>query len=122
SNLTSGDGGNTWTATLTPTASVTNASNVITLDKTGIADLAGNAGSGTSTSGNYAVDTVRPALASAITISDTALKIGDSATVTFTFNEAIEGFSTADVSVSNGVLSNLTSGDGGITWTATLTP
>ncbi|MDY7575083.1 Ig-like domain-containing protein [Actimicrobium sp. CCI2.3] len=122
SNLTSGDGGNTWTATLTPTASVTNASNVITLDKTGIADLAGNAGSGTSTSGNYAVDTVRPALAAAITISDTALKIGDSATVTFTFTEAIEGFTTADVSVSNGVLSNLTSGDGGITWTATLTP
>jgi len=40
------------------------------------------------TPGNgHAVDTVRPALASAIGITDTALKIGDTATVTFTFTE-----------------------------------
>jgi VCBS repeat-containing protein len=122
SNLTTGDGGITWTATLTPNSNVSATGNVITLDKTGITDLAGNAGSGTSNSGNYAVDTVRPALASAITFSSTALKIGDSATVTFTFTEAITGFTTADLSVANGTLSNLMSGDGGITWTATLTP
>ncbi|MES2207141.1 MAG: Ig-like domain-containing protein, partial [Pseudomonadota bacterium] len=122
SNLTTGDGGITWTATLTPDASTTAASNVLTLDYTGITDLAGNAGSGSDTSGNYAVDTVRPSLASSITISDTALKIGDAATVTFTFTEAVSSFTTADVTVPNGVLSNLTTGDGGITWTATLTP
>ena len=122
SNLSSGDGGITWTATLTPNASATAASNVLTLDYTGVADLAGNAGTGNATSGNYAVDTVRPSLASSITISDTALKIGDTANVTFTFTEAVTGFTIADVTVPNGVLSNLSSGDGGITWTATLTP
>ena len=122
SNLTTGDGGITWTATLTPNASTTAASNVLTLDYTGIADSSGNVGTGTATSGNYAVDTARPSLASAITISDTALKIGDTATVTFTFTEAITGFTTADVTAPNGSLSTLTTGDGGITWTATLTP
>ena len=40
----------------------------------------------------------------------------------FTFTEAVTGFTTADVSVSNGTLSKLSSSDGGITWTATLTP
>ncbi len=122
SNLTTGDGGITWTATLTPNASTTAASNVLTLDYTGIADSSGNVGTGTATSGNYAVDTVRPTLASAITISDTALKIGETATVTFTFTEAIIGFTAADLTVPNGSLSTLTTGDGGITWTATLTP
>ncbi|WP_189346331.1 Ig-like domain-containing protein, partial [Undibacterium macrobrachii] len=122
SGLSSGDGGITWTATLTPNASSTSASNVLTLDYTGITDLSGNAGTGTATSGNYAIDTARPILASAITISDTALRIGDTATVTFTFTEAVSGFTTADVTVPNGVLSGLSSGDGGITWTATLTP
>jgi len=122
SSLSSSDGGITWTATLTPSASTTAASNVITLDYTGITDAAGNAGTSTATSGNYAVDTVRPTLASAITISDTALRIGDTATVTFTFTEAITGFTTADLNAPNAALSNLTTGDGGITWTATLTP
>ena len=122
SNLASGDGGVTWTATLTPAASTTDASNVITLDYTGIIDVAGNVGSGTANSGNYGVDTARPALASAITISDTALGIGDSATVTLVFTEAVTGFTTADLTAPNAVLSNLTTGDGGVTWTATLTP
>ncbi len=122
SNLTTADGGITWTATLTPNATTTAAANVITLNYTGIADLAGNAGTGNATSGNYAVDTARPVLASAITISDTALKIGDTATVTFTFTEAVTGFTIADLTSANGVLSNLTTANGGITWTATLTP
>uniref|UniRef100_UPI0039AED4A9 Ig-like domain-containing protein n=1 Tax=Shewanella baltica TaxID=62322 RepID=UPI0039AED4A9 len=122
SSLSSSDGGITWTATLTPSASTTAASNLITLNYAGITDLAGNAGTGTDTSGNYAVDTVRPTLASAITISDTALRIGDTATVTFTFVEAVTGFTIVDVSAPNGVLSSLSSIDGGITWTATLTP
>ena len=61
-------------------------------------------------------------MASSITISDTALKIGDTATVTFTFSEAVTGFTTADLTAPSGVLSNLASSDGGTTWTATLTP
>ncbi|MBC3807179.1 glycosyl hydrolase [Undibacterium seohonense] len=122
SALVSGDGGVTWTATLTPDASISDASNVLTIDYTGLTDLAGNAGAGSATSANYAVDTVRPTLASAITISDTALRVGDTATVTFTFTEAVTSFTTADVLVENGSLSALSSADAGITWTATLTP
>ena len=117
----SSDGGVTWTATLTPAGATTAATNVLTLDHTGITDLAGNAGVGSATSGNYAVDTVGPSL-NGIAISDTALKIGDTATVTFTFSEAVTGFAADDVTVPNGDLSGLASSDGGITWTATLTP
>lgn len=58
SSVTSGDGGVTWTATLTPTASLYVTTNVITLNNTGVQDAAGNAGSGTTTSNNYAVITV----------------------------------------------------------------
>ena len=121
-NLSSSDGGRTWTATLTPAAGSSAAANVLTLDYSGIADLAGNAGSGSADSGNYAVDTVRPALASTIAISDAALKIGASATVTFAFTEAVTGFTADDVTVPNGTLENLASVDGGRTWTAILTP
>lgn len=118
----SSNGGITWTATLTPNAAVTATTNQLVLANTGYTDAAGNAGVGTSNSGFYAIDTVRPALASAITISDTALKIGDTATVTFTFTEAVIGFTTADVLKPNAALNNLSTGDGGITYTATLTP
>ena len=122
SNLTTGDGGITWTATFTPNPSTSSATNALTLDYTGITDSAGNAGSGSATSANYAVDNVRPTLASAMTISDTALRIGETALVTFTFTEAVTNFTTADVTVENGALSNLSSTNGGVTWTATLTP
>lgn len=122
SNLMSADGGQIWTATLTPLDNVTDATNTLTLNYAGVNDLAGNAGTGVATSTNYAIDTAGPTLASAITISDTTLAIGSSATVTFTFNEAVTGFSGADITVSNGTLSALTSSDGGITWTATLAP
>ena len=122
SALTSSDGGITWTATLTPASASSDATNTLTLDYTGLTDLAGNTGTGTASSGNYAVDTVRPSLASSITISDTTLTSGNTATVTFTFTEAVSGFSLADVTVPNGVLQQLASADGGVTWTATLTP
>lgn len=122
SALTSSDGGITWTATLTPASASSDATNTLTLDYTGLTDLAGNTGTGTASSGNYKVDTVRPSLASSISISDTTLTSGNTATVTFTFTEAVSGFSLADVTVPNGVLQQLASDDGGITWTATLTP
>ncbi|MEZ2770738.1 Ig-like domain-containing protein, partial [Comamonas jiangduensis] len=67
------------------------------------------------------VDGVRPA-ATNITLSDTALSIGETATVTITFNERVSGLTTSDFTVANGSLSNLSSSDGGLTWTATFTP
>ncbi|MBE8603704.1 Ig-like domain-containing protein, partial [Pseudomonas cyclaminis] len=120
SALSSGDGGITWTATLTPTASISDTTNLITLANTGVADAAGNAGSGTTDSNNYAVDTQRPT--ATIVVADTALNIGETSLVTITFSEAVTGFTLADMAVANGSLSGLSSGDGGITWTATLTP
>ena len=120
SSLSSGDGGITWTATLTPTASITDTTNLITLDNTGVADAAGNTGTGTTDSNNYAIDTLRPT--ASIVVADAALAVGETSTVTITFNEAVTGLTIADFTVANGVLSGLSTGDGGITWTATLTP
>ena len=120
SALSSTDGGITWTATLNPTASVTDATNVITLNNAGISDAAGNAGAGTTDSGNYAIDTLRPTVG--IVVADPALMAGETTVVTFTFNEAVTGFTLGDLTVANGTLSSLSSNDGGITWTATLTP
>ncbi|MRV73283.1 glycosyl hydrolase [Duganella sp. FT92W] len=120
STVSSTDGGITWTATFTPSASTTDATNVITVNKAGVTDIAGNAGSGSATSANYTVDTVRPT--ASIAIADTALLAGETTTVTFTFSEAVTGFTTADVTIGNGTLSSLSSADGGTTWTATLTP
>jgi hypothetical protein len=42
--------------------------------------------------------------------------------VTITFSEAVDGFANEDLTVSNATLSNVSSADGGITWTATLNP
>uniref|UniRef100_UPI0035D42BB3 Ig-like domain-containing protein n=1 Tax=Pseudomonas chlororaphis TaxID=587753 RepID=UPI0035D42BB3 len=120
SAVSSSDGGITWTATFTPTASITDTTNLITLNNTGIADLAGNAGSGTTNSNNYAIDTVRPT--ATIVVADNALKIGETSLVTITFSEAITGFTNADLTIANGTLTAVSSSDGGITWTATFTP
>ncbi|WP_223597289.1 Ig-like domain-containing protein, partial [Pseudomonas sp. BF-RE-02] len=118
--VSSSDGGITWTATFTPTASITDSTNLITLDNTGVSDLAGNAGSGTTDSSNYAIDTVRPT--ATIVVADTALSIGETSLVTFTFSEAVSGFTNADLTIANGTLTAVSSSDGGITWTATFTP
>ncbi len=118
--VSSSDGGITWTGTFTPTASITDATNLITLDNTGVSDLAGNAGSGTTDSNNYAIDTVRPT--ATIVVTDTALRIGETSLVTITFSEAVSGFTNADLTITNGTLTSVSSSDGGITWTATFTP
>ncbi|MFJ3264446.1 Ig-like domain-containing protein, partial [Pseudomonas sp. NPDC086581] len=120
SALSSSDGGITWTATFTPAGNITNASNVITLNNSGYTDAAGNTGTGTSVSNNFAIDTLRPT--ATIVVSDTTLTAGETSLVTITFSEAVSGFTQADLSASHGSLSNLSSSDGGITWTATLTP
>ncbi|QQX59114.1 Ig-like domain-containing protein [Pseudomonas chlororaphis] len=118
--VSSSDGGITWTGTFTPTASITDTTNLITLDNTGIADLAGNAGSGTTDSNNYAIDTVRPT--ATIVVADSTLTAGETSLVTITFSEAVSGFTNADLSIANGTLTTVSSSDGGITWTATFTP
>ena len=87
---------------------------------TSYTDTAGNAPASTSTTANYTVDTTAATVA-AFTVSDTALKIGDTATVTLQFSEAVSGFSSDDdVTVQNGSLSTMTTTDN-ITWTGTFT-
>ncbi|PMY54956.1 glycosyl hydrolase [Pseudomonas sp. FW305-67] len=120
SSVSSSDGGVTWTATFTPAASVTDTTNLIRLDNSGVTNVSGNSGVGVTDSNNYAIDTVRPT--ATIVVADNKLGIGETTTVTFTFSEAVSGFDLSDLSVANGVLSNLASSDGGVTWTATLTP
>nr|WP_256589122.1 Ig-like domain-containing protein [Pseudomonas sp. ACN8] len=120
SNVSSSDGGITWTATFTPSSSINDTTNLITLNNTGVSDLAGNAGSGTTDSNNYAIDTLRPT--ATIVLADTTLSAGETSLVTITFSEAVSGFTNADLSVPNGTLSAVSSSDGGITWTATFTP
>ncbi len=119
-NLNSRDGGVTWTATLTPLPGVSAATNVITLSAASYTDIAGNSGSG-ATSGNYAIHTTT-ALGATLTLDDTALAAGETATVTIAFTEAVAGLALDDFSVRNGTLANLSSSDGGRTWSATLTP
>ncbi|WP_263596332.1 Ig-like domain-containing protein, partial [Pseudomonas fluorescens] len=120
SGLGSSDGGITWTAILTPTSNVEDSSNLITLDNSGVTGASGNAGIGSTDSNNFAIDTQRPT--ATIVVADNALSIGETSTVTITFSEAVSGFTTADLNVTVGLLSNLSSSDGGVTWTATLTP
>ncbi|HKM94935.1 MAG TPA: Ig-like domain-containing protein, partial [Prolixibacteraceae bacterium] len=118
--VSSSDDGITWTATFTPTNNLEVATNEITLDLTGITDLIGNAGVGTTSSPNYAIDTKRP-VSESIVLSNNAFKIGETALLTFTFSEAITGFTNADLTIANGTLSAVSSADG-ITWTGTFTP
>ena len=118
--VSSADSGLTWTATFTPTAGTSAPTNVITLAWASITDLAGNTGSGTATSNNYALDTVRPTVTS-IVIDKATLKAGDTALVTVTFGEKVTDFENTDLTVPNGALTPVSSSDSGITWTATFT-
>jgi len=63
SDVASGDG-IIYTATFTPTDPIDDDTNVITVNKTGVTDSAGNAGVGSTSSANYDVDTIRPAFSS----------------------------------------------------------
>src|SRR5690606_36001197 len=110
SGLSSADGGITWTATYTPTADVTDPTNLIILTNSGTVDQAGNAGTGTTSSNNYTIDTLRPT--ASIVVADTALSAGETSLVTISFNEAVSGFTLADLTVAIGTIAGLSSGDG----------
>jgi hypothetical protein len=119
--LTFTNGGATWNLTLTPTASVTDATNVISINLATVVDLALNPGTGTAYSPNYSIDTVRPTVSS-IVLADSALTTGETSLLTITFSEAVTGFTTAGLTVPNGAIPTVSSADGGITWTGTFTP
>lgn len=117
--MVTADNGITWTGTLTPNANVSSALNRVSLQNT-YTDINGNAGS-TATSVNYTVDTIAPS--ATILLDRTTLLANQTSLVTITFSEAVTNFVSADdVQVSNATLTAMTSLDGGITWTGTLTP
>jgi len=120
SPVASADGGITWTSTFTPSEDIADTTNIITVTKTGINDAAGNAGEGTTSSANYAVDTVRPTVAAVLT--DTALTFGETTVVTFTFSEVPSGFDETDVTVANGAIGAVSATGDPLVFTATLTP
>ncbi|MCW8209121.1 hypothetical protein D8B24_19335, partial [Verminephrobacter aporrectodeae subsp. tuberculatae] len=122
SDLACSADGRTWTATFTPTAGVIDETNTISVNLAGVTDTAaGTAGTGRATSANFTVST-KP-IAATITLADTALTAGETTTVTFTFNQAVMGFTMDDIvlDTATGTLGALTTADGK-TWTATLTP
>ena len=96
-----------WTATFTPTDDLEEATNVVVIDKTGIADTASNTGVGTTDSNNYAIDTKEPIVT--VTMDDYAFKVGETATVTFTFSESPTGFTAADLTIGSGLIGTINS-------------
>ncbi len=117
-DVSSSDGGVTWTATFTPNTSTTAASNVITLDKTGVTDAANNAGVGTTDSNNFAIDTV--ALSLIVTPNSGATNAGP-IVFTFQFSDNVTDFDSSDVVISNGTAGAFSAVDGD-TYTIEVTP
>lgn len=118
SPLTSNDSGITWTATFTPTADITDASNVITLSDT-YTDTALNAGT-TASGANYTIDVVVPTLIITNDQTGTANIAGGDIVYTFTFSEAVTGFTVDDVTVTNGTKGTFSGS--GTTYTLAVTP
>ncbi|WP_147795597.1 Ig-like domain-containing protein [Cellulomonas sp. Y8] len=111
--------GQVFTAVLTPQDGVTS-SGVVVLDNAGVTDTQGTPGSGTTTSNTFDVDTARPT--ATVSVSQSSFRSGTTGTVTLTFSEAVIDVTTAALTVDAGTVSWLASTDGGLTWTATLTP
>ncbi|WP_163001521.1 Ig-like domain-containing protein, partial [Pseudomonas viridiflava] len=81
----------TWTATFTAGSNTSSGSSAITLATSAVQDAAGNIGTGTLSSNNYAVvDNVPPT--ATVVVSDSALSVGETSLVTITFSEAVTGF------------------------------
>jgi len=110
--------GTVYTATFTPTASLASGNASITVAGANYTDAAGNTG-GAGTTPSISIDTVAPTLA--ITSNVSAVKIGETATITFTLSEATANFAAGDVVTTGGTLSGFTAVSGTV-YTATFTP
>jgi Ca2+-binding RTX toxin-like protein len=107
--------GDSYTATFTATDGVETTGSVSI--GTAYEDAAGN--SGTAGSDNVTIDTLNPTVT--VDIVDASLNDADnSSNVTFEFSENVVNFTSVDVSVSGGTLSNFSSVDGD-SYTATFT-
>ncbi|MCW5230532.1 hypothetical protein D5046_04070 [Verminephrobacter eiseniae] len=129
SNLRTTDGGTTWTVDLRAPATLpanTFEDVQITVNMAGITDAAGNAGAGSATLATYSLDSTPPSIVSVV--GPTSIVLGDTdVTITFTFSEAVTGFTLANINLDNSSASPYitfspkapVSADGGRTWTIT---
>ncbi|MFL2739431.1 MAG: Ig-like domain-containing protein [bacterium] len=127
SNMSSSNGGTRWTGTFTPTSNREVPSNTISLRDTWT-DQVGNTGL-TAITSSFEVETLRPYGTFSFSVtqgtsynSNPALKPGDNASVTLSFNEEVFNFSSADDITHPYVnLSDMTSSDN-ITFYGSFTP
>ncbi|MFZ6775051.1 DUF4347 domain-containing protein, partial [Undibacterium sp. SXout7W] len=108
----------TYTATFTPNANIESANNQISVNMAGTFNSTNTPGVGTTSSNNFSIDTKSPTLVIGSNVS--TLKASETATITFTFSEAVTGFTAGDITVTGGSLNNF-SGSGTI-HTAVFTP
>jgi hypothetical protein len=84
-----------------------------------VRDLAGNAVAADAAAGTFQA-AFRPT--ATVAVAAAALGAGDTTVVTIAFSQPVADLDLADLVVQGGVLGGLGSADGGLTWTATLTP
>jgi gliding motility-associated-like protein len=116
------DNGNSYTNATSTTGSSAWSLSGVTLasSNTLLIRVTNSTGSSTPLSATYVLDTTAPTVI--ITSSTSSLTAGQTATITFTFSEAPNGFAPVDITVSGGVLSNLTVTGNPLVYTATFTP
>jgi len=107
-----------YSATFTPTASTTTTATINVAAAT-FTDTAGNANTAASQF-TIQVDTVAPTIT--ISSSTSALKSGETATITFTLSEPSSDFAVGDIVAAGGTLSALTGAVPGTVYTAVFTP
>ena len=108
-----------YTATYTPTDDLEDATNMISVG-TGYTDAAGNTGTAAA-SANYTIDTLAPSVT--ITSDVSAVKIGETATITFTFSDDPVGtFADEDIATTGGTLSPISGTADPLVYTAIFTP
>lgn len=117
SALSTSDGGVTWTGTFTPNASVSEATNVITVNLGGVTAVQGGlAGSGSRDSGNYVIDTLAPSVIAVNSSTGNGIyKAGDTISIQVTFNESVTVTGTPQFTLETGATDrvvNYTSGSG----------
>ncbi|WP_456155027.1 Ig-like domain-containing protein [Verminephrobacter eiseniae] len=99
-----------WSASYTPRSDTESANNTIRVNLGSVRDAQDNAGSGTPSSGNFSIDTLRPTVARA-SIAKSDLRLGEKTTITITFSELVtrSSFTLEDLQVDagKGTLSNL---------------
>ena len=115
--------GLTRTATFTPTANLAIGSASITVAAHSYTDAAGNSGKASSMP-SVGFDTLTPT--ASIRSDKARLKVGETASLTLAFSEAVAGLSKDDLSVESGTLGALSAGtvnpDGSVSYTIAYTP